>query len=283
MALVRTGPVAIIAGNGSFPLEIATALSAQGDTCFIVGLRGFAERGIRRFDHVYADMLDPQRILETLRGIGARGVVLAGGVNRPGPTAALSIYSFFRHRTELKRILAGGDDHLLRGVISLFEEAGFPVLGVDDVAPGVLAGEGLLGSVEYAAQSATDISLGIEFLKVIGHYDIGQGVVVGDGRIIAVEGPEGTDSMLQRVTQMRKAKRLRLQHDQPVLVKVPKPTQDRRVDLPAIGPRTIESARRSGMSGIAVAAGDVVLVEREKLISRADEAGVFLVGVRARG
>ena len=114
MSVVRNRPIAIIAGNGSFPLEIAAALSEQGNACFIVGLRGFAERGIKRFDHLYADMLDPQRILDTLRDINAQSVVLAGGVTRPGPMAALSIYAFFRHRAELKRILAGGDDHLLQ-------------------------------------------------------------------------------------------------------------------------------------------------------------------------
>ena len=194
--------------------------------------------------------------------------------------AALSIYAFFRHRAELKRILAGGDDHLLRGVISLFEEAGFPVLGVDEVAPKILACEGLLGTVECPAQTKPDIALGIEFLKAIGGYDIGQGVVVGDGRIIAVEGPEGTDSMLQRIAAMRRSKRMRLQRDQPVLVKVSKPTQDRRVDLPAIGPKTIISAVRAGISGIAVAAGDVILVEREKLMRAADQAGLFVIGVR---
>lgn len=281
MSVVRNGPIAIIAGNGSFPLEIAAALSEQGKACFIVGLRGFAERGIKRFDHLYADMLDPQRILDALRDINARGVVLAGGVTRPGPMAALSIYSFFRHRAELKRILAGGDDHLLRGVISLFEEAGFPVLGVDEVAPKILSCEGLLGTVECPAQTKPDIALGIEFLKVIGGYDIGQGVVVGDGRIIAVEGPEGTDSMLHRIVDMRRSKRIRLQRDQPVLVKVSKTTQDRRVDLPAIGPKTIISAGRAGIGGIAVAAGDVILVEREKLIRAADQAGLFVIGVRA--
>lgn len=280
MSVVRNGPIAIIAGNGSFPLEIASALSEQGNACFIVGLRGFAERGIKQFDHLYADMLDPQRILRTLRDIGARGVVLAGGVTRPGPMATLSIYSFFRHRTELKRILAGGDDHLLRGVISLFEEAGFPVLGVDEVAPKILAGVGVLGTFECPEESKSDIALGIEFLNAIGGYDIGQGVVVGDGRIIAVEGPEGTDSMLKRIVDMRRSKRIRLQRDQPVLVKVSKPTQDRRVDLPAIGSRTIISARRAGISGIAVAAGDVILVERKELISAADRAGMFVIGVR---
>ena len=280
MSIVRNGPIAIIAGNGSFPVEIASALSGQGHAVFIIGLRGFAERGIRRYEHLYADMLDPQRILRALSAIGARGVVLAGGVTRPGPMAALSIYSFFRHRAELKRILAGGDDHLLRGVISLFEEAGFPVLGVDEVAPGILAEEGTLGTVQCPEKSILDIELGVDFLKTVARFDIGQGVVVADGRVIAVEGPEGTDAMLKRIADMRRLKRIRLERDQPVLVKVSKLTQDRRVDLPAIGPKTIEVAKKAGVSGIAVAAGDVILVEREKLVSAANKAGLFLIGIR---
>ncbi len=282
MDVDRAGPIAIIAGNGSFPLELAESLSARGKSVFILGLRGFASRAIKSHQHVIVDMLDPQRILKSLREANASAVVLAGGVDRPGPLAALSIYSFLRHRAELKRIFAGGDDHLLRAVIGLFEEAGFPVLGVDEVAPEVLATEGQLGSVSCPASCMPDVAIGMEFLYTVGRFDIGQGVVVADGRIIAVEGPEGTDAMLMRIGELRKNRRIRLERDQPILVKASKPSQDRRADLPAIGPNTIRSGRKVGLAGIAVASGDVVLVEKANLLRAADEAGLFLVGVRKR-
>ena len=161
------------------------------------------------------------------------------------------------------------------GIAALFSVAGRDVRKARPFDLGFTAGPRL-----NAAGRLADMALGIECLKAIGGYDIGQGVVVGDGRIIAVEGPEGTDSMLHRIAAMRRSKRMRLQRDQPVLVKVSKPTQDRRVDLPAIGPKTIISAVRAGISGIAVAAGDVILVEREKLMRAADQAGLFVIGVR---
>ena len=276
----EVGPIGIIAGNGSFPIEVAEALTARGHRVFVVGLRGFAERSIKAYDHVYADMLDPQRIIESLRGAGVKRVVLAGSVRRPGPLAALSIYSYLKNRAELKRILAGGDDHLLRGVIKLFEESGFSVSGVEMIAPDILAGEGLIGASLCPELCIPDIELGVEFLKSIGRYDIGQGVVVADGRIIAVEGPEGTDAMLYRIKDMRKQGRIRLERDQPILVKVSKPHQDRRADLPAIGPMTVSSAKSAGLVGIAVAKGDVILVEKRKLIRDADTAGIFLIGIR---
>jgi hypothetical protein len=122
----------------------------------------------------------------------------------------------------------------------------------------------------------------MEFLYTVGRFDIGQGVVVADGRIIAVEGPEGTDAMLMRIGEMRQNRRIRLERDQPILVKASKLSQDRRADLPAIGPNTIRSGRKVGLAGIAVASGDVVLVEKANLLRAADEAGLFLVGVRKR-
>lgn len=279
MVADRDGPIAIIAGNGSLPLELARSLSARGSPVFVLGLRGFATRAIKAFPHLFVDMLDPQRILNSLRDVKASAIVLAGGVNRPGPLAALSIYSFFRHRAELKRILAGGDDHLLRSVIRLFEEAGFPVLGVDEIAPDVLAKEGQLGGVPCPHSCIADVTVGMEFLNIIGRYDIGQAVIVADGRIIAVEGPEGTDSMLMRIEEMRRNRRIRLERDQPILVKASKPAQDRRADLPAIGPNTIRMARKIGLAGIAIASGDVVLLEKEALLRAADAANLFLVGV----
>lgn len=273
-------PIGIIAGSGSFPIEVAEALTARCQRVFIVGLRGFAERSIKAFDHVYADMLDPQKIIESLRAVGVKRIVLAGSVTRPGPLAVLSIYSYLKNHAELKRILAGGDDHLLRGVIKLFEESGFSVCGVETVAPEILAGEGSIGRLGCPESCISDIELGVEFLKSIGRYDIGQGVVVADGRIIAVEGPEGTDAMLCRINDMRKRGRIRLERDQPILVKVSKPHQDRRADLPAIGPKTVSSAKIAGLVGIAVAKGDVILVEKRKLIRDADTAGIFLIGIR---
>lgn len=273
--------IAIIAGSGAFPFEIAHALRERGETPFIIGLRGFVSRDatLRSMPHAVIDMLDPQKIITTLRANKIDRVILAGGVSRPGPLALLSIYTFFRHREELRRIVSGGDDRILRGVIRLLEENGFAVIGVDQAAPDLLAPKGLIGSTSLPEQAGSDIALGLACLRDMGRYDLGQGVVVAQGRVLAMEGPEGTDAMLERVRLMQKNRRVILENACAILVKAPKPAQDRRVDLPAIGPRTVKSAKAAGLNGIAVAAHEVVLVERQTLIRDADQAALFVTGV----
>jgi len=272
--------IGVIAGSGAFPLEIAASIQRSGNSVFIVGLRGFAERGVRSFSHIYADMLDPHRILDALRQRGISKLVLAGGVARPGPMALFSIYTFFRNRDELRRIVSGGDDLILRGVIRLFNDEGFEVLGVDQVAPDLLAPLGRLGQVKFIDENKADIELALQCLTTMGRFDFGQGVVVGGGRILAIEGPEGTDAMLRRVRDLQKNRRVSLERPSAILVKASKPDQDRRVDLPAIGPKTIQSAAKAGLIGIAVAAHDVILVEKERLIKDADRKGIFIAGVK---
>jgi DUF1009 family protein len=272
--------IGVIAGSGAFPLEIAASIQRSGNSVFIVGLRGFAERGVRSFSHVYADMLDPHRILDALRQRGISKLVLAGGVARPGPMALFSIYTFFRNRDELRRIVSGGDDRILRGVIRLFNDEGFEVLGVDQVAPDLLAPLGRLGQVKFIDENKADIELALQCLTTMGRFDFGQGVVVGGGRILAIEGPEGTDAMLRRVRDLQKNRRVSLERPSAILVKASKPDQDRRVDLPAIGPKTVQSAAKAGLIGIAVAAHDVILVEKERLIKDADRKGIFIAGIK---
>jgi hypothetical protein len=274
--------IAIIAGNGAFPFEIAYSLKESGQRPFLICLRGFVGRddALHDFDHAFADMLDPQKILSLLREKAIERVILAGGVSRPGPMALLSIYSFFRNREELRRIVSGGDDRILRGVIRLLEENGFSVIGVDDAAPNLLANEGILGSIKEQSSSSADIDMALAFLRMISPYDIGQGVVVAQGRILAIEGPEGTDAMLDRVRIMQKNRRVILEDNSAILVKAPKQGQDHRVDLPAIGPRTIKNAKSAGLAGIAIVAGEVVIVDRDKTIKDADRAGLFVKGVR---
>jgi len=274
--------IGIIAGSGAFPFEIAYSLKNAGHRPFILALRGFVGRdeALRDFDHAFADMLDPQKILSLLREHQITRVLLAGGVSRPGPMALLSIYSFFRNRDELRRIVSGGDDRILRGVIRLLEENGFSVIGIDEAAPDILATEGIIGAIEDTSSSRFDIDAALSFLRVISPYDVGQGVVIANSRILAVEGPEGTDAMLERVRLMQKNRRVVLDDKSALLVKAAKQGQDHRVDLPTIGPRTIKNAKVAGLCGIAIVAGEVVIVARKETIEAADHSGLFLKGVR---
>lgn len=277
------GPVAIIAGGGGFPLEIAEAARSAGRDVSIVALRGFAARGLKRYPVVWADMLDPARILETLRGVAPAAVVLAGSVTRPGPGAITSIFSAYRNREHIAKVLSGGDDRILRGVVQFIEEAGFHVVGAHEIAPALLAPEGAFAGRQPTPAERDDIARAVALLAATGPFDVGQGAVVCAGQVLALEGPEGTDAMLERVAGLVRRKRVTIDGAAAVLAKLPKPGQDTRVDLPAIGPRTIDRAKAARVSAIAVAAGGVVVIERSVTVAAARDAGIALVGIAAAG
>jgi DUF1009 family protein len=173
----------------------------------------------------------------------------------------------------------GGDNHLLSGMSRLLEGEGLRLRGAHEVAPEILVPEGVLGRVGPSEQDRADIALGLNYLRAAGSFDIGQGVVAAGLHIIAVEAAEGTDGMLTRVVEMRANGRVRASGG--VLVKAAKPGQDRRFDLPSIGPVTVERAVAAGLAGIAVAAGDTIIAEPDRVITAADRGGVFVTGVSA--
>ncbi len=273
-----TRRIAVIAGGGAFPREVSEAAAAAGYEPVTVALRGFADRATRRDAAAVVDMLDPAALVARLTELQTEAVVLAGGVARPGPLAVASAYAAFRNRGEIARVLAKGDDGLLRAVVGFIEEQGWPVLGVDAVAPGLLA------RAETATRRTPDpdhdeaIRTGRDCLAALAPFDVGQAVVVSGSRIVAVEGPEGTRAMLARVAELQRKGRLRRDEPPGVLVTAAKTGQDRRVDLPAVGPSTVEEARKAGLAGIAIAAGEVVVIERARMVLEADRAGLFIQG-----
>ncbi|WP_307437356.1 LpxI family protein [Labrys monachus] len=291
MAAAGTGPLAIIAGAGRLPAEIAAELSLRGVPFAVLPLKGVADADFSAFACYPVGMLDPNGVLEQLGRLQARAVILAGAVHRPGIGMVMAGWQAVRHREEIRRVVQGGDDNLLRGVVAFLEEHGFPVLGVRDVAPRLMAGAGPLGRHTPGPDDLADIACGHRALLAMGPSDIGQGVVVAQRRILAVEAAEGTDNMIRRVATLRRAGLVgRLQRcGRPVvseraggvLVKAAKPGQDFRVDLPAVGPRTVRLARRAGLSGIAVEAGAVLVVDRKATLKAADDAGLFIVGMPA--
>jgi DUF1009 family protein len=184
----------------------------------------------------------------------------------------------------LPRIAAafrGGDDHLLSNVGRLVEQQGLRLLGAHEVAPEILVPQGALGRVQPSERDRADIALGFDYLRAAGPFDVGQAAVVTDKRVLAVEAAEGTDQMLTRVAQLRECGRIGTPKGAGVLVKAPKPNQDRRFDLPSIGPQTVEGVVRAGLAGIAVASGETVIAEPERLVAAADRADIFVVGTPA--
>ena len=215
------------------------------------------------------------------RAEGCRDVVLIGAMIRP---SIWQIRPDFKALTLFPRVMAafrGGDNHLLSGMGRLLEQDGFRLLGAHEVSPEILAPENAIGRVQPSEQDRADIALGLDYLKAAGPFDIGQAVVVAGRHIVAVEAIEGTDEMLARIADMRASGRMRARSGTGVLVKAPKPNQDRRFDLPSIGPVTAERAASAGLAGIAFIAGATIIAEPERLLEIADRAGIFVVGVPA--
>lgn len=283
------GPLAIIAGAGRLPWEIAAEVSRRGEPVAVLSLRGIADKADAVYRGEPVDLMDPAGAVAALTRLGASSVLLAGTVFKPRLGHVLSGWQAVRHRDEIRRIVQGGDDNLLRGVVGFFEASGFPVVGVRDVAPGLMAADRDYAKRVPNPDERADIARGFEAVSALGPLDVGQAVVVAERHVLAVEAVEGTDAMLRRVALLRRrglAARL-LRHGRPaigeqkggVLVKAPKPGQDFRVDLPAIGPRTMRLAAVAGLAGIAVAAGGVLIIERQALVAEADRLGLFVTGL----
>jgi DUF1009 family protein len=268
--------IGIVAGGGTLPLAVAEAAAARGERPYIVGLQGNASSAIESFPHSYAGIGQIGRILGALRREGCERVVFVGSLRRPNLLRVRIDTGFVRHLPELLRILRGGDDSVLRAVARFFEARGFEVLAAHEVAPRLLAPAGVFSGAAPDAEAFADIRLAFNVARALGEYDIGQGAVVARGYVLAVEAAEGTDAMLSRCRDLN---RWGFKNRQGVLVKMPKPGQDLRLDMPAIGPRTVELAAEAGLAGIAVAAGGVLLAEQQAIVEKADALGLFLYGV----
>jgi hypothetical protein len=264
----------ILAGGGRLPGQVATAARAAGRPVFIVGLEGFADPAVLAgWPHEVIRIGAAGRILAALKAHGCQDLVLIGPVRRP---------SFFDMRPDAEgaRLLARigraaftGDDGLLAAVIRILVEEGFQVIGAQDVMQVVLGPAGLLTRAAPDVAAMADIARGIEVARTLGRIDVGQGCVVQQGLVLAMEAAEGTDAMLARCGS------LAWPGPGGVLVKMVKPGQDRRADLPTIGPDTISTAAAAGLRGVAFEAGGTILADREGCIAAADTAGLFLLGL----
>jgi hypothetical protein len=169
----------------------------------------------------------------------------------------------------------------LSGIAKLFEEQGFRTVAADEIAPEIVMPPGLLGKLTPSERDRKDIEMGLSLLRATGPFDVGQAVAVCDNRILAIEAADGTDAMLAHLADMRRKGRVRTPEGAGVLVKAPKPGQDRRLDLPSIGPSTVEGAAEAGLAGIAVVAGSTIVAEPARIASAADNAKIFVIGVDA--
>jgi UDP-2,3-diacylglucosamine hydrolase len=279
IAATHEGPLGIICGSGSIPLAVAAAVERRGRRVMLFALRGFVDaRAVAAYPHCWIAVGQFGRFRRLARAEGCRDLVLVGGLVRPGIRQVRLDWATLVEMPRIIRAFRGGDDHLLTGIGRILEGDGFRLLGAHEVAPDITAPSGALGRHRPDARAADDIARGFEMLAAMSPFDVGQAVVIGKGHVLAVEAAEGTDAMLQRVAALREAGRIRLPRGVGVLVKAPKQRQDRRFDLPSIGPDTVLHAAQAGLAGIAIVAGGTILAEPQRLVEAADANGLFVLG-----
>lgn len=269
--------IGMLAGDGGLPLEIIKKCRGKGIEIYVACLVPFAsEENYGSVPHVMARMGEVGKMMKFFKAHGVVDIVLAGGIKRPGLKELIPDFEAVKMLAKIA-LTKQSDDGLLRGVIREIELRGFHIVGIEQVMPELLFHQGVYGRVKPNADDMDDIRRGIEIAKALGAVDVGQAVVIQEGRVLAVEAVEGTDMMLARAETLKKP------GNPPIMVKIMKSGQDRRVDVPTIGMHTIEQLKKYGMGGVAVEAGGILIVEREAVIAAADAAKIFIVGIEIEG
>ncbi|WP_213740961.1 UDP-2,3-diacylglucosamine diphosphatase LpxI [Bradyrhizobium sp. dw_411] len=281
-ALQISSPVGLIAGGGVMPFAVADSLIARGIDPVVFALKGACDPvAAERFRHHWISVGQLGRAEKLFRAENCRNLVFIGTLVRPALSEIRLDWSTVRVLGRVWAAFRGGDDHLLSGIGRILEQDGFQMMGIKDVAPDVLMPQGCLTRTLPDESSAADIAKGRDVLSALSPFDIGQAAVVIDGHVVAVEDIEGTDGLLARVARLRTEGRIRAKAARGVLVKAPKRGQDLRFDLPTIGPRTVEGAAAAKLAGIAIVAGNTIVVEPQSVVEAAEAAGLFVTGLPA--
>lgn len=261
--------LAIISGSGQLPLELAAACPDALRVTFRGMAHGFGdESSEHRFEKLGA-------LFETLKSQGVGRVVFAGGMSRPELNPSEFDAFMVETAPRLLDAFQNGDDQLLRLIVSIFEEQGFDVVGAHTLLIGATVPVGLMGGPAPSEQNLADAHKAAEILRTLAPLDVGQGAVVSAGLCLGIETLQGTDALLSFVAQTP----AHLHRTAGTFLKTPKAGQDLRVDMPAIGPDTIGHVAQAGLAGVALAAGRVLVLDREATVQKAEELGVFIYGL----
>ena len=272
-------PLAILCGGGDFPVQVARAAIQRGRDPVMIGIVGAADKRIEAFPHFWLHLGEVGKLFRSLRERGIVEIAIVGAMTRPELADLRLDWGALKRAVGIASLFRGGDNHLLVGIARFFEGEGVRVVGVHQIAPQLLVPIGPLGAARPSAQALADAERGCALIGALSPFDAGQGAVIANGRVLAIEAAEGTDAMLARVAELRASRRLRFKGRAGVLVKAPKRDQDMRLDMPAVGLKTIEGAKAAQLEGVALAAGRVLVADAESLARAADAAGLFVIGL----
>ncbi len=274
-----TRNIGIFAGRGSLPKELAEHLHAIGHAPHILGIIGETEPWIEDYDNQLFVWGRLGQFFKYLKTNDIKQVVFAGGITRPSLRVRDMDVGGLVSFSKVMAFMVGGDNSLLKGLIKLFDQHGVTVVGAHEIMPGLLTPSGMFFGKQPSKKAMLNIRKAFEACQMLGKLDIGQAAVAVGGRVVALEGIEGTDGMLERIYNMRSTGKLYEDGKHGVLVKTMKPEQDMRADLPSIGPQTIDHIVKAGLKGVAVEAGHSLLLDKKETLEKAKAAGVFIYGI----
>ena len=260
--------IAILSGDGQLPLLLKNELPHAIVVVFEGMVHQFGDS-----PDIWAQFEYLNTLFDTLKNRGTKRIVMAGTMSRPhlNPT---KFDPFMRAiEPELTAMIAKGDDHILRFVASLFHAQGFQIISALDVLPHCSANTGIIVA-GWDGCYASDLTKADYILSLIAKADVAQAVVVEGGLVLGIETLQGTDALLDFVSQTKA--QLRNETQRGILVKRPKSGQDLRLDIPCIGPKTVEKAANADLAGIVISPKTVLLLGRDKLTARAKELGIFI-------
>jgi UDP-2,3-diacylglucosamine hydrolase len=274
--MVRWRKLGILAGGGALPECIAESCAERAVAFHMIRIIGSAGPSLDALPGNNCGIGEIGKILRILKTENCDAVVFAGAVKRPN---FASLKADWRGAALMPKIIAAaatGDGALLGVLVDTVEAEGFLVIGADEAVQGLEAPPGALGAHHPDENDFRDIRKAAAIINALGPFDVGQAAVVADGLVIAIEAAEGTDGVLRRCTELAADNGSGVRAG--TLVKRPKPGQEMRVDLPAIGPETIRKAEKAGLRGVAVEAGFALIIDRDEVVNCADKAGLFVYG-----
>lgn len=272
--MVMKPKLGIIAGGGAIPRMLIENCIAEKRDFFVLAIEGNAEKDLitDKIPHKWIRIGQAGTGFKIFKDENVKEVVLIGTINRP---TFSELVPDLRTTVFFSKIAAKslGDDGILRALVKDIEADGMKVKGIHDYMDNLLVKEGYLTKKKPDKQALLDIERGIDVAKKLGELDVGQAVIVQQGLVLAVEGIEGTDELINR------SKNYKRKGDGGVLVKLRKPNQDMRLDLPTIGPETVRRAKESELRGIAIHAENALIVEEKETIRLANKEGLFIIGI----
>ena len=263
----------VIAGGGILPRKVADNFDPSGERIFFLAFRNITDPEIvAGRHHEWLELGEIQKAIDAMHRNNVGKVVMAGPIQRP----ALS--SLALDTRALKMLAKGGlkvfgDDGLLSLVAKEIEKEDIKIIGIEEILSGVLTKEGLLAGPAPTKNSWDDIKRGLHVLNNLGPCDVGQSVAVQEGLVLAVEAIEGTDKMIERAGGLKR------NVSGPILIKISKVNQDKRVDLPTAGPETVNNAIRAGFQGLALEANNSLLLDKDRALKIAEKNAFFVIGV----